>query len=290
MSRVAANTAEGFVPQSRSIEHLDPVGQIGLVIVAVFLLIASGAWLGWWGQDWAAANAGRWEPPGAEFWLGTNILGQDILQRTLQSTGSAFEVGLVVTVLATLLGALMGALSGWYSHSWLDESILWIQAVIDSIPFYLLVAALAFAMRGNPWAMHVAMVATFWTITGRLVRAEVMRLKQQEFVLAAKSLGLPVPLILVRHVLPNTVHILSIQAAITFVAAVKAEVLLSFLGIGAQDGVSWGLMLAESTQEVLAGQFGNFLAASIPLFVLLLGFNLLTDGLADALNPRRSGR
>jgi len=90
-----------------------------------------------------------------------------------------------------------------------------------------------------------------------------------------------------RHVLPNTGHILLAQAAMVFVAAIKTEVILSFLGLGVKDGVSWGLMLAESTQEVLVSQFNNHLAAAIPLLLLLLGFNLMIDALHDALDPRQ---
>jgi ABC-type dipeptide/oligopeptide/nickel transport system permease subunit len=131
------------------------------------------------------------------------------------------------------------------------------------------------------------MIATFWTGTGRLVRAEVMKIRGQEFVLAARTIGLPDALILARHVLPNTTHILLVQGSLAFIAAIKTEVVLSFLGLGVQHGVSWGLMLAESTQEVLAGQFNNFLAASLMLFVLLMGFNLLTDALQDAFDPKQ---
>ena len=149
---------------------------------------------------------------------------------------------------------------------------------------------MAYALQGQAWAMHVAMIATFWTTTGRLVRAEVMKLKTREFVLAARTIGLPDLLILGRHVLPNTIHILLVQASIAFVAAIKTEVILSFLGLGVQDGVSWGLMLAESTQEVLAGHFSNFLAASLMLFALLMGFNLLADALQDAFDPKQASQ
>jgi ABC-type dipeptide/oligopeptide/nickel transport system permease subunit len=263
----------------------DRAGLAGLAVVSLFLVLAAAAWLGLVGQDWSIAAGGRWEPPGPQHWFGTNILGQDIFQRAVYSVRTAFEVGLVVAVLSTLVGALLGALAGWYSHGWMDGAILWLTGVLDSIPFYLFVAAVAYALQGQPWAMHVAMIATFWTGTGRLVRAEVMKLKTREFVMAARTIGLPDPLILGRHVLPNTVHILLVQASIAFVAAIKTEVILSFLGLGVQDGVSWGLMLAESTQEVLAGHFNNFLAASLMLFVLLMGFNLLADALQDAFDP-----
>jgi peptide/nickel transport system permease protein len=256
----------------------------------LFLVVAIAAWLGWVGQDWSAAGGGRWEPAGRDHWFGTNILGQDIFQRSIYSVRTAFEIGLVVAVLSTLLGALLGALSGWYSHGWVDASILWLKGVLDSIPFYLFVAAVAYALQGKAWAMHVAMIATFWTTTGRLVRAEVMKLKTRDFVLAARTIGLPDRVILRRHLLPNTVHILLVQASIAFVAAIKTEVILSFLGLGVQDGVSWGLMLAESTQEVLAGHFNNFLAASLMLFALLMAFNLLADALQDAFDPKQAAQ
>mgnify|MGYP001818176573 CR=1 FL=1 len=266
---------------SRIWENLrrDRAGMAGLVIVTAFFLIASGVWLGLLGQGWSAADGGRWEPASAEYWLGTNVLGQDIFQRAIFSVRTAFDIGLLVALFSTALGAILGAIAGWYSNSWVDGTVLWLKGVLDSIPFYLFVAAVAFALQGKPWAMHVAMIATFWTTTGRLVRAEVMKIKSRDFVLSARAIGLPDLLILARHVLPNTSHILLVQTSIAFVAAIKTEVILSFLGLGVQDGVSWGLMLAESTQEVLAGHFNNFLSASLMLFALLMGFNLLADAL-----------
>lgn len=266
----------------------DKAGLTGLLIVLLFFLIAAGVWSGVLGQGWSDADGGRWESPGSAYWFGTNLLGQDIFQRAIFSVKTAFEIGIVVSVLSTLLGATLGALAGWYSNTWADSTILWMKGVLDSIPFYLFVAAVAYALQGREWAMHLAMIATFWTTTGRLVRAEVMKIKSREFILSARAIGLPVPLILFRHVLPNTLHILFIQTSITFVAAIKTEVILSFLGLGIQDGVSWGLMLAESTQEVLAGHFNNFLAASLMLFVLLMGFNLLSDALQDAFDPKQA--
>jgi ABC-type dipeptide/oligopeptide/nickel transport system permease subunit len=135
--------------------------------------------------------------------------------------------------------------------------------------------------------MQAGMVATFWIGTARLVRGEVMKLRGIEYVEAARVIGLPGPLILARHVLPNTTHILLVQASIAFVSAIKTEVILSFLGIGIRDGVSWGLMIEESTREVLAGFYNNFLAASLAMFGLVMAFNALADALQDALDPRK---
>lgn len=266
----------------------DRYGMGGLIIVVIFALVAISVWSGLLGQSWSDVSGESWENSSASHWFGTNMLGQDILQRTLFGTATAFEVGLTVTLASTILGTLLGALSGWYSPNWLDGIILWLKGVLDSIPFYLFAAAIAFALQGKPWAMHLAMILTFWTTTARIVRGEVIRLKQREYVEAARAIGIPGLTTMFRHVLPNTYHILLVQSSIVFVAAINTEVILSFLGLGIQDGVSWGLMLAESSQEVLAGHFGNFFAAGTSLFVLLMGFNLLADALQDVFDTRRA--
>jgi len=264
----------------------DPYGMGGLAVVALFALLAVCVWTGLLGQGWSEVSGERFEAASASHWFGTNLLGQDIFSRTLFGTATAFEVGLLVTFFSTLLGTVLGGLAGWYSHSWLDELILWLKGVLDSIPFYLFAAAVAYALQGSPWAMHLAMIVTFWTTTARIIRGEVMRIKEREFVQAARAIGLPGIRTVFRHVLPNTFHILLVQGTIVFVAAINTEVILSFLGLGIHDGVSWGLMLAESSQEVLAGHFGNFIAAGTSLFLLLMGFNLLADALQDALDVR----
>ncbi len=264
----------------------DRFGMTGLAIVLVYLVAALGVWFGLWGQGWSDVTGPMWAAPSGEYWFGTNVIGQDIFERAVYSTKVAFEVGLVVAVLSTLLGAVLGALAGYFNGTWIDELVLWLKGVLDSIPFYLFVAALAFALKGYAYSMHVAMIATFWTTTGRLVRGEVIKLRGFEFVEAARALGVPEFKIIFRHIIPNTFHILLVQATIVFVAAIKSEVILSFLGLGVKDGVSWGLMIAESTQEVLAGQFNNFIWASVFLFGLVMAFNLFSDALQDALDPR----
>ena len=261
-------------------------GLAGAVVVALFAVLALAAWGGWVGSGATELGDTQWAPASADHWLGTNRLGQDIAARALAGTALAFGLGTVVALASTALGAAIGAIAGWRAGRPTDLAATWLMGVLDAIPFYLFAAALAFALSGQAWAMVLAMVATFWTPTARLVRAEVLRLRALDHVAAARALGLGELLILGRHVLPNTAHILLVQATLAFVAAIKTEVILSFLGIGVQDGVSWGLMLAEATQDVLAGHFGNFIAASSLLFALLLGFNLLSDGLQDVLGVR----
>ncbi len=265
----------------------DRYGLVSLAIVSVYFVIALGVWLGIWGQNWSQNNGPMFGAPDSEYWFGTNIIGQDIFERAIYGTKTAFEIGLVVAVLSTLLGAILGALAGFYNNKWVDEVILWLMGVLDSIPFYLFVAAIAFALEGFVYAMHVAMIATFWTITARFIRGEVIKLKSLEFVEAARALAVPEYLIIFRHIIPNTTHILLVQATITFVSAIKSEVILSFLGLGVKEGVSWGLMISESTSEVQAGQYGNFITASVFLFVLVMAFNLFSDSLQDAFDPKK---
>jgi peptide/nickel transport system permease protein len=267
----------------------DKVGVWSLAVVCVYALAAIGVVFGWWAEDWADVSGPKWSPMSGEYWFGTNIIGQDIFSRAIYSTRTAFEVGLVVAIGATFLGAVLGAIAGFYSVTWIDEIILWLMGVLDSVPFILLVAAIAYSLQGSPWAMHIAMIATFWISTARLVRGEVIKLKSLEYVEAAHAIGVNQLVIIFRHILPNTFHILLVQASLSFVAAIKSEVILSFLGLGVKDGMSWGLMISESTFEVLAGFFNNFIAASVLMFGLVMAFNLFSDSLQDALDPRSPG-
>jgi ABC-type dipeptide/oligopeptide/nickel transport system permease subunit len=265
----------------------DRAGLVGLAIVTAYFVAAAGVWFGWWATEWADITGDKWAPVSAEHWFGTNIIGQDIFQRGIYSAATAFEVGLVVAVLAVGIGGLLGATSGFFVGTWIDEIVLWMMGVVDAIPFYLMVAAIAFALADNPYAMHVAMISTFWTSTGRFVRGEVIRLRGMEFIEAARAIGVPQATTIFRHVLPNTLHILLVQVTLCFVDAVKAEVVLSFLGLGVKDGMSWGLMISESTLEFLAGHFNNLAAASLLMFGLVYAFNMFADALQDALDPKQ---
>lgn len=267
----------------------DRLGMLALAVVLVYLVAAIGAWLGWWAGSWADLTGDKWEPVSRTHWFGTNIIGQDIFDRAIFSTATAFQVGLSVALAATFIGAVCGAFAGFFVGSWIDALLLWCMGVLDAIPFYLFVAAVAYALTDNPWAMQVAMIATFWVGTGRLIRGEVIKLRGMEYVEAAHSIGVPEVTIIFRHILPNTAHILLVQASIAFVSAIKAEVILSFLGLGIKDGMSWGLMIDESTKEVLAGFYNNFLAASLLMFGLVMAFNAVADALQDALDPRKVG-
>lgn len=265
----------------------DRAGLFAMTVVAGYFIAAVGVWLGWWATEWADITGTKWGPVSAEHWFGTNIIGQDIYQRGIVSIATAFEVGLVVAIAAVALGGVLGAVSGFFAGTWVDEIVLWLMGVLDAMPFYLLVAAIAFALADYPYSMHVAMISTFWTTTSRLTRGEVIKLRGMEFVEAARAIGVPEVTTIFRHILPNTFHILLVQVTLCFVDAIKAEVILSFLGLGVKDGMSWGLMISESTLEFLAGHFNNLVAASLLMFGLVYAFNMFADALQDALDPKQ---
>ncbi len=260
--------------------------RIALATVLAYMLVAVGVWIGAWGGEWAAISGEMREPPSTQHWLGTNRLGQDLFERLLASAATAFEVGLPIALASVLIGAMIGGVAGYFARRPIDNVLSWLIGTIDAVPFYLFAAAMSFAMQGFSGAMHLAMILSFWTLTARLVRTETIRLRQREFVFAARVSGLNARRILVRHILPNTAPLLLVQTSLVFVAAIKAEVVLSFLGIGLQDSISWGIMIAEAGQEILAGHYMNFVAASLALFVLVLSVNQLADRLQERLDPR----
>jgi peptide/nickel transport system permease protein len=262
------------------------------LLVLTYLAAAAGVWFSLWGQDWAAISGGLREPPSWEHWLGTNRLGQDVFDRLLAATATAFEVGLVVAISAVAIGTLIGGVAGYRPQGRMDAVLTWLMGTIDAVPFYLFVATVAIALDRMPGSLQLAMALSFWTLTARIVRTETMRIMQREFVAAARVGGSRPGRILVRHVLPHLAPLLLVQVSLVFVAAIKAEVVLSFLGIGSQDSISWGIMIAEAAQEILAGHYTNFVAASLALFVLVLSINRLTDRLGQRLDPsgRRRGR
>lgn len=274
---------------SKSLRKLlrDRAGVAAMIIVGLYGVVAILVAMGLIGENWSQLGEESFEGVSAAHWFGTNINGQDIFARALQGTKTAFEVGLLVALTSTAIGGILGAIGGFFHRTIIDEMIMWVYGCVDAIPFYLFVAAVGFAMKGQPYAMHVAMIATFWSSTCRIVRGEVIKIRGLEYVQAARAVGVGSPTIIFRHVLPNTFHLLLVQATIAFVGAIKSEVILTFLGLGVKDGVSWGTMLSESTNDVLRGHFGNFLGASGFLFVLVIAFNMFADAMQDALDPKK---
>jgi peptide/nickel transport system permease protein len=218
--------------------------------------------------------------------LGTDAYGRDILSRLIIGTRVSLAVGLIALVISLTFGILLGALAGYY-RGWIDNIIMWLLNVTWSIPTLLLVFAITMTLGKGFWQIFVAVGLTMWVSVARLVRGQVMAIKEQEFILAAKALGYKNSRIILRHILPNILGPLMVIAAGNFATAIIIEAGLSFLGIGVQAPMpSWGLMIKENYNFIITH---NPLLAIIPgiaIMFLVLAFNLLGNGLRDAVDVK----
>ncbi len=221
-----------------------------------------------------------------KFWFGTDAYGRDILSRLVIGTRVSLAVGLIAIIISLTLGILLGALAGYY-RGWVDEVIMWLVNVTWSIPTLLLVFAITMAMGKGFWQIFIAVGLTMWVSVARLVRGQVMAIKEMEYIQAAKALGFRNSRIILRHILPNIIGPLMVIAASNFATAIIIEAGLSFLGIGVQPPTpSWGLMIKENYNFIITN---NPLLAIIPgiaIMLLVLAFNLLGNGLRDAVDVK----
>ena len=220
------------------------------------------------------------------YWLGTDKFGRDILSRLIIGTRVSLAVGLIAVLISLTLGIILGALAGYY-RGWVDELIMWLVNVTWSIPTLLLVFAITMAMGKGFWQIFIAVGLTMWVSVARLIRGQVMAIKEMEYIQAARALGLKNSRIILHHILPNIMGPVLVIAAANFATAIIVEAGLSFLGIGIQPPQpSWGLMIKENYNFIITH---NPLLALIPGFaimLLVLAFNLLGNGLRDAVDVR----
>ncbi len=235
--------------------------------------------------------------------LGTTAAGKSVLVRVFHGTKVAFVVGTFGAGLSVLIGMTLGLFAG-FMGGWVDEVVQYIYSTLASIPYLLLILALAFLIRQGPiseWYVqhtiaeyvslglfNIVLVIglTSWVTLCRLVRAEVKKVRELEYVQAAVALGYGRTRILFRHVLPNVFHLVIINFSLTFVTAIKSEVILTFLGVGVDKEPSWGQMIADAKSELMRGIWWPLLASLGALFLLALSVNYVGDALRDALDPR----
>jgi peptide/nickel transport system permease protein len=248
------------------------------------------------GADYARAN----QPPSLSYPLGTDGFGQPVLTKTILAARVSLSVGLVANLIAVPLGLALGMVSGYFGK-WIDDVVVWLYTTVAAAPAIIRVVALKFAfqdavlLEGTPWridlggmaGLYLAVGLMTWIGTCRLVRAETMRIRELDYVLAARALGQGHFQILRRHVLPNVMHIGIVNFSLGFVGAVLAEVVLSYLGLGVPVGTpSWGTMISAARMELIAGQWWQLASAVGAMFVLVLAVSVLGDRLRDALDPK----
>jgi len=267
----------------------DPSIAVGATIIVLFVLAALFAPLLSPNDPLAQNVAQGLKPPSAEHLLGTDKLGREILSRLLYGARISLFVGISVVALAGTLGTLLGVIAG-YLGGWADEALMRITDIFFAFPALILAMAIAGALGPSLQNALIAISAVTWPVYARLIRGQVLALKEREFVLAARTVGVPERQIVLRHLLPNTLAPLLVQASFDMGGAITAVAGLSFIGFGAQPPTpEWGVMISEG-RNYMATQW--WLAAFPALAILLVvgGFNLLGDGLRDLLDPRLRGR
>jgi ABC-type dipeptide/oligopeptide/nickel transport system permease subunit len=220
------------------------------------------------------------------FHLGTDKYGRDILSRLLIGVRVSLGVGLITVIISLSIGVMLGAVAGYY-RGWVDELVMWFINVIWSIPTLLLVFAITLVLGKGFWQIFIAIGLTMWVSVARIIRGQVLAVREMEYVEAARALGFSNARIIARHVLPNVMGPVIVVAASNFASAIVIEAGLSFLGVGVQPPQpSWGLMIKENYNFIITHNPMLALAPGIAIMILVLAFNLLGNGMRDALQVK----
>jgi peptide/nickel transport system permease protein len=216
------------------------------------------------------------------FWLGTDVYGRDLLSRLLLGTRISLAVGLMSVIISMFLGVAVGSVAGYFG-GWIDGALSWIMNILWSLPALLLVIAISFALGKGLWQIFIAVGLSMWVEVARLVRGQVMSLKQVEYVEAARALGFNNRRIITKHILPNITGPILVLASSNFASAILLEAGLSFLGFGAQPPMpTWGGMIKEHYGYIVMDSAFLAITPGLAIMLLVYAFNLVTVGLRDA--------
>lgn len=267
----------------------NPLALLGFIIIAAVLLFALFApVLAPFDPD-AIDVKSILLSPSPQHWMGTDGLGRDVFSRMLFGARISLLVGIVAVGIATLIGIVLGAISGYY-RGWVDVLIMRLVDVMLSIPtFFLILAVIAF-LTPSIWNIMIVIGLTSWMGVTRLVRAEFMSLHGREFVLASQTLGARDGRLIFKHLLPNSLTPIIVSSVLGVASAVLIESGLSFLGLGVQaPQASWGNILTDG-KEYIEFAWWLSLFPGLAILITVLGYNLLGEGLRDALDPRTANK
>lgn len=218
--------------------------------------------------------------------LGTDLAGRDLLSRLMIGTRISLSVGFISVLISIVIGILLGAIAGYF-RGWLDDLIMWLINVVWSIPTLLLVIAITLVLGKGILQVFIAVGLTMWVDVARLIRGQILSIREKEFVEAGRALGFKNMRIILRHILPNVMGPVIVIAASNFAAAILTEAGLSFLGIGAQPPTpSWGEMINAHRGYVLVDAAYLAFVPGLAIMVLVLAFMLVGNGLRDALDSK----
>src|SRR5512133_1868048 len=265
-----------------------PLTVAGLVLVALLAFTAVFAPLLAPADPLKQVLSSRLKPPSAEHWMGTDQLGRDVLSRMIYGARISLLIGIVVVGLAASVGIFVGLVAG-YAGGWLDEGLMRITDVFFAFPALILAMAISGALGPSLTNAMIAIAIVSWPVYARLVRGQVLSLRQLEYVDASRSLGASSGHIMWGHILPNSLPPLLVQASFDMGAAILAAAGLSFIGFGTQPPTpEWGVMVSDGRNYIATHAYLS-LFPGLAILLTVAAFNLIGDGLRDALDPRLRG-
>jgi ABC-type dipeptide/oligopeptide/nickel transport system permease subunit len=267
----------------------DKLALISIFIVFIYFFVALFSGLGWIASNWSQEVGASNLAPSFDHLLGTDIFGRSVLQKVIRGTQVAMSVGAAAAIIAIPIGVILGALAGYFG-GWIDDFVTWLYTTFSSVPNIMLLISITLILGKGIFSVYVALGATSWVNLCRLIRGEVIKHKEREYVQAAGAIGGGHMRKLFRHILPNVSHIVIINTSMQFQTAIKSEVILSYLGLGVQGEPSWGTMIDDAKLELVRGVWWQLAGATLAMFFILLAFNILGDALRDALDPKLKGK
>jgi peptide/nickel transport system permease protein len=256
----------------------------GLILVSGLFLVAIFAhWLAPYDPGYIDLKDALM-PPSAQHWLGTDTLGRDVLSRIIYGSRVSLEVGFVAVGLATLIGLIVGASSGYYG-GWVDMILMRFVDLMLCFPSFFLILAVIALLEPSIINIMVIIGLTSWMGVARLVRAEILSLREREFVIAARALGASDVRLILRHLLPNALAPVMVSATLGVAGAILTESALSFLGLGVQPPTpSWGNMLTAGKDNIeIAWWLSVF--PGLAILITVMSYNLLGEGIREAIDP-----
>ncbi|MFQ3319649.1 MAG: peptide/nickel transport system permease protein [Natronomonas sp.] len=228
-------------------------------------------------------------PPSMEHPFGTGQLGRDILSQVMVGARYSLAIGVIAVGLAVLVGVPMGAIAGYYG-GWIDEAIMRLVDILYAFPFLVLAIVIIAILGQGFWKMIAALVIVGWIGYARLIRGEILSVKENEYVMAAKALGARDRSIIFKHIVPNAMAPVIVQATLNVGTIVLAAAALGFLGLGLQPGTpEWGTILSEGRDAVISGRWWVTVFPGLAIVFFVLAVNLVGDGVRDALDPQDAG-
>jgi peptide/nickel transport system permease protein len=279
-------------PRTKYLFRMNRLTIIGLVIVALLVMVAIFApWIAT--HDVGATNLSmRYLPPSREFWFGTDSTGRDIFSRVVFGARISLQVGLIVVGVSAFVGTILGALAGYYG-GWIDRFVSgYVFNVFLAFPGLLLAIAMVAFLGAGLNKLILALCIIGWVGYARLIRGQVLKVREYDFVQAARALGANDWRILLIHILPNAIQPLIVQASLGMAGAVLSEAALSFLGLGVPPPApSWGVMIEEARDlSTLQAAPHALIFPGIAIALTVLAFNFIGDGLREYLDPRQRQR